>query len=41
MEAAMSSETLVSYRNTTRRHKPEELDMKQNYITESYKNLSL
>jgi hypothetical protein len=27
MEAARSSETLVSYQNTTRRHKPEDLDL--------------
>jgi len=26
MEASRSSETFVSYRNTTRRHKPEDLD---------------
>jgi len=26
-EAARSSETLVSYHNTTRRHKPEDLDL--------------
>jgi hypothetical protein len=27
MEAAKSSETLVSYRNTTRRYNPEDLDL--------------
>jgi hypothetical protein len=27
MEAGKSSETLVSYRNTTRRHSPEDLDL--------------
>jgi hypothetical protein len=28
METATHSETLVSYRNTTRRHNPEDLDEK-------------
>jgi hypothetical protein len=29
MEAVMFSETLVSYRNSTRRHNPEDLDLKK------------
>jgi hypothetical protein len=32
MEAAWSSERLISYHNTTRRHKPEDLDLKSKLI---------
>jgi hypothetical protein len=31
MEAARFSETLVSYRNTTRRHNPEDLGLNLHY----------
>jgi len=32
MEAARSSETLVSYRNTTRHHNSEDLDLKVKFF---------
>jgi hypothetical protein len=32
MEAARSSDTLVSYHNTTQRHKPEGLDLKHREV---------
>jgi len=34
MDAASSSETLVSYRNTTRRHNPEDLKLNLSNIIE-------
>jgi hypothetical protein len=38
MEAAMPSETSVSYHNTTRRHNPEQLDVNLHH-RENYKPL--
>jgi hypothetical protein len=32
MEAAWSSETLISYHNTIRRHNPEDLDLKHHHL---------
>jgi hypothetical protein len=36
MEAAKSSETLVSYRNTKWRHNPEDLDLKISFSVSSF-----
>jgi len=38
MEAALSSETMVPYRNSTRHHNPEDLDRRANLISWTQQN---